>query len=213
MKLIGMLDSPYVRRVAITMHRMQRPFERLDWSVGRDFTRIRAFNPLGRVPTLVLDDGEALIESAAILDYLDDLAGPSRALLPSSGPDRRQAQRLMALAAGAADKGRDTVYEQVFRPADRRHEPWLERCRTQMHGALDALEGEVAQRPPGAWLVGNTMTQADITVAVIVTFLSESAGVTPGSAPLPALRAHSARCEALPEFVATRVPFEAPRPA
>jgi len=94
----GMFDSPFVRRVAITMHRYDMPFEHLDWSVGRDFARIRGYSPLGRVPTLVLDDGEVLTESAAILDFLDGQVGPQRALLPASGAERRRALQLMALA-------------------------------------------------------------------------------------------------------------------
>jgi drug/metabolite transporter (DMT)-like permease len=77
MILIGMFDSPFVRRVAVTMNLLKIPFEHRNWSVGKDFDRIREFNPLGRVPTLVLDDGESLIESAAILDYLDDLVIPA----------------------------------------------------------------------------------------------------------------------------------------
>jgi glutathione S-transferase len=89
MMLIGMVDSPYVRRVAVTLHYYSLPFEHRDWSVGRDFERIRRFNPLGRLPTLVLDDGTSLVESAAILDYLDELVGPERALLPGAGPVRR----------------------------------------------------------------------------------------------------------------------------
>jgi glutathione S-transferase len=79
MLLIGMFDSPFVRRVAITLKLLGIPFEHGNWSVGKDFERIRHYNPLGRVPTLVLDNGEVLIESAAILDYLDELAG-ARAL-------------------------------------------------------------------------------------------------------------------------------------
>ena len=102
--LIGMFDSPFVRRVAVSMRLLGLPFEHRDWSVGRDFERIRAFNPLGRVPTLVLDSGEALLESAAILDYLDERAGAERALLPAAGVARRTALRLMAIATGAAEK-------------------------------------------------------------------------------------------------------------
>src|SRR5258708_1943963 len=90
MILIGMFDSPFVRRVAVTMNLLAIPFEHRNWSVGKDFDRVREFNPLGRVPTLVLADGESLIESAAILDYLDDFVGPKRALLPPSGRDRRE---------------------------------------------------------------------------------------------------------------------------
>ena len=79
MLLIGMFDSPFVRRVAVTMKLLQLPCEHANWSIGRDFDRIRQYNPLGRVPTLVVERGECLMESSAILDYLDELAGPERA--------------------------------------------------------------------------------------------------------------------------------------
>src|SRR4249920_3471364 len=85
MLLIGMFDSPYVRRVAISMKRLELPFEHANWSVGVDFDRIRQYSPLGRVPVLVLDDGVVLVESGAILDALDDMVGAQRALMPVSG--------------------------------------------------------------------------------------------------------------------------------
>ena len=97
-----------------------------DWSVGRDFDRIRQHNPLGRVPTLVLDDGEVLAESAVILDYLDDRVGRgARTAAGRRTPRARQALKQMALAIGAAEKGRDQIYERAFRPAEKQHEPWL----------------------------------------------------------------------------------------
>jgi glutathione S-transferase len=105
--LIGMFDSPFVRRVAVSLQLLDIGYEHADWSVGRDFDRIRQYNPLGRVPTLVLDDGEVLSESAAILDYLDDRVGPARALLPAAGRERREALKQMAMAIGAAEKGRE----------------------------------------------------------------------------------------------------------
>src|SRR5687768_12235354 len=123
MLLIGMFDSPFVRRVAITMRLLEIPFEHANWSVGRDFSRIREYNPLGRVPTLVTDDDERLMESAAILDYLDELVGPQRALLPRSGSERREALNLMAMATGAAEKGVLQLYERAFRPEEKRHQP------------------------------------------------------------------------------------------
>src|SRR5208282_5439702 len=105
MILIGMFDSPFVRRVAVSMNLLGIPFEHRNWSVGKDFELIRQFNPLGRVPTLVQPDGEVLIESGAILDFLDESAGPERALMPRSGKERRDALRIMAVAMGAAEKG------------------------------------------------------------------------------------------------------------
>lgn len=84
MILIGMFDSPFVRRVAISLHLLEVPFVHRNWSVGKDFELVRQFNPLGRVPALVLPDGEVLIDSVAILDFIDDTVGPGRALLPPS---------------------------------------------------------------------------------------------------------------------------------
>jgi glutathione S-transferase len=210
MMLIGMLDSPFVRRVAVSMKLLGVEFEHANWSVGRDFQRILEYSPLGRVPTLVLDDGDTLIESSAILDYLDDLVGAERALLPRSGQQRRDALQLMWRAIGAAEKGRDVVYERVFRPAEKRHEPWLERVRMQMHGALTELEQQIASRGEGRWLIGDRLTQADITTGCALTFVFESVNITPESAPYPALRNFVARCEALPEFQSTKTPWFAP---
>ncbi len=204
MLLIGMFDSPYVRRVVISMKRLGLPFEHGNWSVGADFERIREYSPLGRVPVLVMDDGVVLVESAAILDAIDDLVGPARALLPPAGASRREALRLMSLAIGAGEKAREVVYERMVRPPEKYHEPWVARCRVQMHGALGEIEKSCRQRTAGQWLVDDRLTQADITVTCICTMLSESVDAL-GSAdhPYPALRALVDRCEALPEFRAT----------
>jgi glutathione S-transferase len=205
MILIGMFDSPFVRRVAVTLNLLELPFEHRNWSVGRDFERIRQFNPLGRVPTLVRPDGEALIESAAILDHLDEVAGPARALLPVSGPPRRTALRLMALATGAADKGVLQIYETAFRPEEKRHAPWVERCRLQMHSALAVLDAQAGNRD---WLQGQRMTQADVTAACVFTFLSEA--VSMDATRYPALGRITARCEALPAFARVKAGWFAP---
>jgi glutathione S-transferase len=219
MILIGMFDSPFVRRVAIGLHFYGLPFEHRNWSVGQDFDAIRRFNPLGRVPTLVLDDGEVLIDSAAILDHLDDLAGPERALLPRSGPQRRTALRAMAIAAGAAEKGVLQIYERVFRPEDKRHAPWLERCATQMHGALGELErlgpadsaaGADSSSPHHGWLVAGRFTHADITASCVYGFLGAALGVDPEGTRYPRLAALARRCEALPAFRAVNAEFFAP---
>jgi glutathione S-transferase len=183
MLLIGMFDSPYVRRVAIGMKLCGIAFEHASWSVGAEFERIAKYNPLVRVPTLVLDSGEVLLESAALLDYLDELVGPQRALLPRAGPERRSALKLMALASGAADKGRDQIYERAFRPADKRHDRWL---------------------------IGERLTHADITLACAFTFLCDALNANQNGLTYPALGALAQRCEALPEFLATRVEFIAP---
>lgn len=207
MLLIGMFDSPYVRRVAVTLKHLDVPFEHGNWSVGVDFERIRKYSPLGRVPVLVTDDGVALTESSAILDAIDDRVGPRSALLPPSGDDRREALRLMALATGAGEKARDQLYERMVRPPEKYHEPWIARCREQMHGALGLLEDACRERAAASWLVDDRLTQADITVACIGTFLDESLGVFRDAGRYPRLAAHVLRCEALPEFRATHAPW------
>ncbi len=202
--LIGMFDSPFVRRVAVSMKLLGFVFEHANWSVGKDHARIRSYSPLGRVPTLVLDDGEVLTDSAAILDHLDSVVGPERALVPAIGMARRQVLQFMALANAAAEKGRELINERIARPPEMRHEPWEARCRSQMHGALGEIERRYAQRP-GKWLVGEHLTQADITLACVWACLREAVALEDD--PYPSLAALAARCEALPEFVATRLPW------
>ena len=210
MILIGMFDSPYVRRVAIAMTFLGLEFEHRNWSVGKDFDRIREYSPIGRVPALVLDSGEVLAESALILDYLDSLAGPQRALLPAEGDARRQSLRLIGLATGAVDKGITMVMERVFRPEEKRHAPWTDRCRVQAQGALAELEKHCIQRN-GQWLVGDAMTLADITVGCNGTYLREA--VPLDLSVHPHLQAHVDRCEALPVFRQFHLPFDPPTPA
>lgn len=222
MLLIGMFDSPFVRRVAISLDLLGYEFEHANWSVGADFARIREYSALGRVPALVLDDGEVLTDSAAILEYLDGDVGPERALLPVEPVARRRARHLMALAMAAAEKGRDQIYERVFRPAEKRHAPWIERCRAQMHDAVAEIEAQLAgtrtagtgigdtPRSGSQWLFGDRIGQADISVTCAITFLCDSVDLRGEMSRYPALAAHVDRCEALDAFRATHVPWNAP---
>ena len=209
MILIGMFDSPFVRRVAISMNVLKMSFEHRNWSVGKDFELIRQFNPLGRVPALVQPDGDTLIDSTAILDFLDEAAGPERALLPRSGELRREALRIIATAIGGAEKGVMQVYETAFRPPEKRYRPWVERCHTQTHAALAELD-RLCQVRGDEWLVGNRMTQADITAACVYTFLSDALGINREVVVYPALNALAVRCEALPEFLLCKADRFAP---
>jgi glutathione S-transferase len=205
MILVGQYDSPYTRRVAIALHLLGLPFTRNTLSVFANAVEARKINPLGRVPALVLDalvleEGEVLIDSGAILDHLDELAGPARALLPPSGTARRQALRTIALATGGMEKAVSIVYERVLRPSEKRHQPWLERCQTQLAGSLVALEA----LPPSDSLTTGRYPQADITVACLIGFLNLR---VPDAFPLgryPRLTALAALAESLPAFKATR---------
>lgn len=207
--LIGMFDSPFVRRVAVSMKLLWVPFEHRNWSIGKDFELIRQFNPLGRVPILVQPDGETLFESSAILDYLDERVGPERALLPRSGEARQSALRIIAAAIGAAEKGVSQVYETVFRPPEKRHRPWVERCQSQMHAALAHLD-RACQTRDSEWLIGSGISQADITATCVYTFLSDALGLNADGVAYPNLSAIAARCEARHEFRAVRAEWFSP---
>ena len=144
MILIGQYNSPFVRRVAIALRFYGIAYEHRPWSTFGDGDRIAPFNPLRRVPTLVLDDGEALIESGAILDHLDEIVGPSRAMIADAGPARRHALKVCALATGLADKAVSLIYERVLHQTT--SDQWVARCRTQIADVLTALEASRADR-------------------------------------------------------------------
>src|SRR3954447_22909996 len=171
MILIGQYDSPFVRRVAIALRRYGLDYEHRPWSVWSDADRIAAFNPLRRVPVLVMDDGVALVESAAILDSLDDLVGPDRALLPPGGPQRRDGLRIASLATGAGDKAVVLLYEHVLRAEDRRNPVWVSRCQAQIRETLALLEADRLGRRGPFWL-GERLGHPDIAVACVLRFLA-----------------------------------------
>jgi glutathione S-transferase len=208
--LVGMFDSPYVRRVAVSLEQLQVPFENLPWSVGRDQEKLRTINPLGRVPVLLLPSGEALIESAIILDYLDEQAGPERRLLPAAGAPRRAVQDWLAQITGTHDKGSQIAYERIFKPAEKQHEPWLQRCREQTKGGLLELDRRCAERGDAPWLCGEAISQADISLACFVTYLRDSVQVNLDWS--PALRDRVACLESLPVFAKYYLPFDPPKP-
>ena len=208
MILIGQYDSPFVRRVGIALKLYDMPFEHRPWSTFGDADRIAPFNPLRRVPTLVLDDGEAVIESGAILDYLDERAGPARAMLPANGDARRRALKICALATGLADKAVSLVYERVLHQAT--SEQWIARCRTQIAAVLDALEASRSGHSTRYWQDEN-VGHADIAVACALRFTQDAHPGLFDAARWPALAKHAAHCEALPVFQEIAQTFVPPR--
>jgi glutathione S-transferase len=208
MILIGQFDSPFVRRVAIAMRLYGIDFEHRPWSTFGDADEIAAYNPLRRVPTLVLDSGEALLESAMILDYLDDRVGEGKAMMPRGGEARRRQQRICALAMGLGDKGVSLLYERVLRK-DKQLELWVERCKTQIAGVLEVLEQERAAVKTPYWS-GEKIGHADIAVACVLRFVGEAHPAL-FDARYPALKAHSERCEALPPFKEIVQPLAPPK--
>ena len=196
MILVGQYDSPFVRRVAISLRVLGFAYRHDTRSVFGDFDAMRGVNPLGRIPSLILDDGETLIDSAAILDWLDQAVGPQRALLAPFGPQRRRSLRLIALACGAIEKAGAAAYERLIRPAAYRWPEWIARCHTQAAGALATLAAE-------DWSATDCLGQAEITAACMIRYMQMAAPELVPPSRYPSLESLSARCEARPEFAAT----------
>ncbi|ERI14853.1 glutathione S-transferase family protein [Brucella sp. RRSP16] len=197
MILIGQYDSPFVRRVAIAMRLYGLPFEHKPWSTFGDRDRLAEFNPLSRVPTLVLDDGEVAIESAAILDYLDEIANGKHPLIAPRGAERRQALKICALSTGLADKAVSLLYEGLLR--SEKSNVWVERCETQIARVLDVLENDLSERKSPYWF-GDDIGHADIAATCALRFLREAHPHLFDEQKYPSLAGLAARCEALAPF-------------
>jgi glutathione S-transferase len=199
MQLIGMLDSPYVRRVAISMAVLDLPFEHRNLSVFRHYDEFATVNPVVKAPTFVADDGTVLIDSSLILDHLDHQVAPTSRLLPEEPSARLQALSLIGFALAATEKAMQQVYERNLRPQEWQYEPWVERVDKQMHAAYGLLETRLAGRD--GWLFGERLMQPDITVAVAWRFTQFMLPGAVDADRYPSLAAFSARAEALPEFI------------
>ena len=207
MILIGQYDSPYVRRVGIALTLYGIPFEHKPWSTFGDADKIRPYNPLTRVPTLVLDDGDVLIESHAIVDYLDSLVAPERALFPQGEPERHRALKVASLATGVADKAVSMFYERILHRD--MSQMWADRCRAQIGAALGALDNDRAARRGEYWF-GDRIGHADIAVATALRFIAEAHAGVIAIEEFPALKAHAAKLEAMPAFQAIAQRFIPP---
>lgn len=201
MILIGMLDSPYVRRVAVSLKLMGLAFEHRSVSVFRNYDEFRAVNPVVKAPTLVCDDGTVLMDSTLILDYLETIAPSGRKLMPSQPDARREALRILGLALAATEKCVQILYERDNRPEDKRHAPWLARVTEQANAGFTALEPDAAKAHP--WVMGERFNAADVALACAWRFSQYYDSREVAASRYPALVAYSARAEALPEFSST----------
>jgi glutathione S-transferase len=199
MQLIGMLDSPFVRRAAITMRMLDVSYEHKPLSIFQTYEEFRQLNPLVKVPTLLCDDGEMLVDSTLIIDYIESLAG--RSLMPVDPLQRRVALQRIGVALVAMEKVAQRIYELKVRPEEYRYEPWLERLNEQLLSAIDAMELSVGEVDDN-WMFGEQPSQADITTAVAWRFVNHAAPAIAGITQRPALDEFSSRAEKLPEFLA-----------
>ncbi|MFM0718715.1 glutathione S-transferase N-terminal domain-containing protein [Paraburkholderia strydomiana] len=201
MKLIGMLDSPYVRRVAICLKLLKLDFEHASISVFSTYDQFAQINPVVKAPTLIADNGSTVMDSSVILQYLATLAGPGQRLFPTVPDDALRAARLTGLALAACEKSIQIVYERNLRPVEKQHEPWLERVRAQLLAAYAELEREVAAAALS--IEQDQFDAADVTVAVSWRFTQMMLPEIVDKAAYPHLQAFSTLAEDLPVFVDT----------
>ncbi len=199
MQLIGYLDSPFVRRVAVTANLLGIGYEHRELSIFRDFEAFSALSPLVKVPTLVCDDGQVIVDSGLIIDYLEARAGDS-SLMPADEASYVRALSVIGTAMVANEKIVQLIYELETRPAALQHADWIDRLQTQLTGAFDLLEQQFAD--VDAWLFGEQIGQADITAAIAWAFGQFRYPERVPAGQYPALLALSQRAESLPEFVA-----------
>ncbi|MFJ7281315.1 glutathione S-transferase [Pseudomonas sp. NPDC099000] len=202
MKLIGMLDSPYVRRVAISARHLGIDLEHESVSVFRHFEHFQQINPVVKAPTLVLDDGEVLIDSTLIIDYLEALAGPGKSLMPSDLKQRLRAWRLIGLGLAACEKSVQLYYERNLRPAEIQYQPWVERVEGQLAAAYTALERELEKQPLAN---GALIGQDGITLAVAWSFTNLVTPDQVDASRFPLIAELTAQAEKLEAFISTPI--------
>ena len=200
MILVGQYDSPFVRRVAVTLHHYHMPFTRNPLSIFGDAKTVQDINPLIRVPALILETGETLVDSSAIIDCLDEMAGPARALTPAHGPLRRKVLQVIALATGASEKAVATFFERHFHNDKTISKVWEKRCLAQINATLNWLEKDCGT----PWFIDSHMTQADVTVGCMIGYLKLRVPEVFPAKKYPKLHALSLHCETRDEFVNTR---------
>jgi glutathione S-transferase len=200
MILVGQYDSPFVRRVAVTLNHYHMPFTRQPLSVFGDMKEMRDINPLVRVPALILESGETLIDSNAIIDYLDETAGPARALTPNHGPLRLKVLQVVALASGAMEKTMALFFERYFHNAKTISRDWETRLVSQLSAGFVELEKQCGT----PWFIDLHMSQADVCVGCLIGYVKLRVPEAFPPNKYPKLHALSLHCEMREEFVKAR---------
>jgi len=207
MKLVGNYLSPYVRRVAVSLNTLGLEFELQDLFVFKAPEKVRELNPVVRIPVLMLDDGTRLIESAAILDEIDQMVGSDRALIPPGGLSRRRVMQLTSMAIASAEKAQWAFYERRVRPEEKVHEPWIEHNEQQVIGGFSSLDAVMKDLDDRSWIAETAgITQADITTSVAFTFAGTVLPRLDLKARFPNLARFVARCEGLDAFLRAPLP-------
>lgn len=200
MILVGQFDSPFVRRVAVTLNHYHMPYTRNPISVFRDVGEMQKINPLVRVPSLILETGEVLIDSSAIIDHLDEMAGPARALTPPHGPERRKVLQAVVLGLGLMDKCVALFFERLFHIDKHINRDFEKRMLQQIAAGLDRLEHDCG----APWFFDGKMTQADITAGCLVGYMKIRVPDVFPPDKYPKLHHLALHCETKEDFVKAR---------
>lgn len=200
LQLVGMLDSPYVRRTAISLAAMGVDFKHQPLSVFNNFSEFQSINPAVKAPTLVLGDGNILMDSTLIIQYAESLVPKSQHLLPAAATELQPLLQIVSLALAACEKAVQLFYEKNLRPIEKQHQPWVARVTGQMQAACLLLEEKWQACP--AVVESQSVNQAQITSAVVWQFIQS---VLPDVVPaeqFPHLQRLSQHAESLPLFLA-----------
>jgi len=200
MELMGMLDSPFVRRVAVTAQFLDLPYDHNPLSIFKSYDEFRGINPLVKVPTIVCDNGEMLVDSTLIIEYFESSCASGKSLIPEDEANRFRALQIIGVSLVAMEKVAALIYERTQRPKELQHAPWIQRLDQQLRGAVDQLEAMVGDG--SGWFFGTEITQADISAAIAWRFTQHAVPRRISADDYPGLASFSARAEALPQFVA-----------
>lgn len=196
MILIGRNRSPFSRRVAVSLRVLGFDYEHRPFTAWSNFSEVRKVNPVGRVPALILDNGETLFDSGAILDYLDTLVGQERALVPAREPERHDTLRIVACAMGALEKVVAALYAQTMYPPEKVHQPWIDHNKDQARSGLQWLDN----LPEDRWFANDKLSQAEITTVIVLDFTQiVLPGLLEGN-PYRRLERLRRKCEPMPAF-------------
>jgi glutathione S-transferase len=199
MQLIGCWSSGFTRRIGITLKLLDLPFDHLNVDVFKRPEDVRPYSPMLKIPALVIDNGEVLLDSDSMVDYLHERVGPLRALIAISGAERRQALRIVGIATTVYEKFR-AVEQEASRPEALQMASVSDFYSAQALTGFEMLES-VAK---GRWLVGGALSQADIMTVVAYQAVSNSPLLAEVNARrFPKLAALSRHAMLLPAFEST----------
>lgn len=202
MQLIGVLNSPFVRRVAISLKYYGIPFEHYPLSTFDDYDTLATINPAVKLPTLILDNGDILQDSSLILEYFESQMPIPQKLQPTTPAELANSLRIIGYALVGCEKTAQLVYECKKRPVDKQYQSWIDRITSQVKGAFTALEKELVNQTFKP--TDDSINQASITLAVAWTFNQKAMPDVLKPADFPQLIAFTNELEALPIFIDTQ---------